>query len=104
LVAEDIEETTRDFILKRLAQSLKGRPLEGFIGHLLGTMGYHTRQSPPGTDGGVDLIAHNDELGLEPPIIKVQVKSSEGSVGDQIVSALYGKVSHGEFGLPPVDR
>src|SRR5208283_838874 len=26
LVAEDIEETTRDFILKKLAQELKGHP------------------------------------------------------------------------------
>ena len=40
-----------------------------------------------------------DELGFEPPIIKVQVKSSEGSIGDPIVSALYGKVGTGEFGL-----
>jgi restriction system protein len=29
----------------------------------------------------------------------VQVKSSEGSVGDPVVSALYGKVASGEFGL-----
>ena len=35
----------------------------------------------------------------EPPIIKVQVKSNEGSIGDPVVSALYGKVSSGEFGL-----
>jgi restriction system protein len=44
-------------------------------------------------------VAHRDELGLEPPIIKVQVKSTEGTVGDPAVSALYGKVSGSEFGL-----
>lgn len=99
LVAEDIEETTRDFILKRLAQELKGHPLAEFVGHLLNTMGYRCRVSPEGPDGGIDIIAHKDELGFEPPIIKVQVKSSEGSVGDPVVSALFGKVSHGEFGL-----
>jgi predicted Mrr-cat superfamily restriction endonuclease len=32
--------------------------------------------------GGIDIVAHKDELGFEPPIIKVQVKSSEGSIGD----------------------
>jgi hypothetical protein len=32
-----------------------------------------------GADGGVDIIAHKDELGFEPPIIKVQVKSKEGT-------------------------
>jgi restriction system protein len=99
IVAEDIEETTRDFVLKKLAQELKGHPFAEFIGHLLGAMGYRTRLSPECPDGGIDIIAHKDELGFEPPIIKVQVKSTDGSIGDPVVSALYGKVSNGEFGL-----
>ena len=98
-VAEDIEETTRDFVLKRLAQELKGHPFADFVAHLLNTMGYRTRVSPEGPDGGIDIVAHKDELGFEPPIIKVQVKSSEGSIGDPAVSALYGKVGVNEFGL-----
>lgn len=92
IVAEDIEETTRDFILKRLGQELKGHPLTEFVSHLLQAMGYRTRISPEGPDGGIDIIAHKDELGLEPPIVKVQVKSGDGSVSDQTVSAFYGKV------------
>jgi len=98
-VAEDIEETTRDFVLKRLAQELKGHPFAEFAGHLLNTMGYRTRVSAEGPDGGIDVIAHKDELGFEPPIIKVQVKSGEGSIGDPVVSSLYGKVGVNEFGL-----
>lgn len=98
-VAEDIEETTRDFVLKRLAQELKGHPFAELVSHLLNTMGYRTRVSPEGPDGGIDIVAHKDELGFEPPIVKVQVKSTEGSTGDPIVSALYGKVGAGEFGL-----
>lgn len=98
-VAEDIEETTRDFVLKRLAQELKGHPFAAFIAHLLNTMGYRTRVSPEGPDGGVDIVAHKDELGFEPPIIKVQVKSTEGNTGDPEVSSLYGKVGSGEHGL-----
>lgn len=47
----------------------------------------------------VDVIAHKDHLGIEPPIIKVQVKSSPNTVTDKDVSALYGKLSHGEYGL-----
>lgn len=99
IVAGDIEETTRDFVLKRLAQEVKGHPFAEFVAHLLNTMGYRTRVSPEGPDGGIDIVAHKDELGFEPPIIKVQVKSSEGSIGDPAVSALYGKVSASEFGL-----
>jgi restriction system protein len=55
--------------------------------------------SPEGPDGGVDILAHKDELGFEPPIIKVQVKITEGSIGDPVVSALYGKVGPAEHGL-----
>jgi restriction system protein len=99
VVAESIEQTTRDFILKQLAQELKGHPFASFVAHLLQTMGYRTRVSPEGADGGIDIIAHKDELGFEPPIIKVQVKSGEGSIGDPIVSALYGKVERDEYGL-----
>ena len=99
LVAQEIEETTKDFLLKQLAQELKGHPFAHFVAHLLGTMGYRTRVSPEGPDGGIDIIAHKDELGFEPPIIKVQVKSREGSTGDPEVSALYGKVAASEFGL-----
>jgi restriction system protein len=99
LIAEDIEQTSRDFILKRLAQELKGHPLAEFVAHLLSAMGYRTRVSPEGPDAGIDILAHKDELGFEPPIIKVQVKSTEGTVGDPVVSALYGKVAQNEFGL-----
>jgi len=98
VVAEDIEESTRDFILKRLSRDLKGLPLEPFVVHLLQCMGYHarlTRKNEP----GVDVIAHKDLLGIEPPIIKVQVKSGDGTATDKDVSALYGKLSVGEYGL-----
>ena len=98
-VAADIEETTRDFVIKQLAQELKGHPFAAFVAHLLNTMGYRTRVSPVGPDGGVDIVAHKDELGFEPPIIKVQVKSTEGNIGDPEVSSLYGKVGSGEHGL-----
>ena len=47
----------------------------------------------------MDIIAHKDHLGIEPPIIKVQVKSSDGTVTDKDVSALYGKLSPTEYGL-----
>ncbi len=98
-VAENIEENTRDFILKRLFKELKGFPFEHFIAHLLNLMGYRTRVSAQGGDGGIDIIAHKDELGFEPPIIKVQVKSKDDIVKHNDVQALYGNVGAGEYGL-----
>ncbi len=97
-VAEDIEENTRDFIIKRLSQEAKGLALESFVVHLMQCMGYHarlTRKNEP----SVDVIAHKDRLGIEPPIIKIQVKSGDGTVQDRDVSALYGKLSPTEYGL-----
>jgi restriction system protein len=101
VVAEETEEQTRDYVLKKLAQELKGGFFEDFVAHLLEVMGYRTRQPRRGrgADGGIDIIAHRDELGFEPPIIKVQVKSKEGSSGDPEVSALYGKCDKNEHAL-----
>jgi len=99
VVLLDIEQTTRDFIRKRLSTLLKGYLFEAFVAELLRAMGYHARVTQQSGDGGVDVIAHRDELGIEPPIIKVQVKSSGGTTGDPEVSALYGKVDTNEVGL-----
>lgn len=96
--ADQAEQLTRDFILKRIAQKLKGLDMEDLVQHLLERMGYRVRKTPV-NEPSVDLIAHRDLLGLEPPIIKVQVKSGEGKVSDKDVSALAGKVSGGEYGL-----
>jgi restriction system protein len=42
-------------------------------------MGHHISWvAPPGKDGGVDIIAHTDPLGLQGPRIKVQVKRLVG--------------------------
>lgn len=101
IVAKEIEDQTRDFVLKKLAQEFKGGTFEDFVAHLLQAMGYKTQQPKrgKGADGGVDIIAHNDELGFEPPIIKVQVKSTEQKSGDHDVTALYGKCNPDEKAL-----
>ena len=98
-VSADIEETTQDFVLKQLSRKLKGTPFEEFVAELLQAMGYNTRLQPDGEQGAIDILAHKDELGIEPPIIKVQVKSNDGNIGDPVVSSLYGNVGPGEFGL-----
>jgi restriction system protein len=98
-VADDIEQQTAVFVLKELSRHLKGHTLQAFVADLLRTMGYRTVESKQGPDEGVDIIAHRDELKLEPPIIKIQVKSGDGTVGRPEVQALFGTLGHGEFGL-----
>ena len=76
-VTEDIEENSRDFVWKRLARDLKGHPFAEFIAHLLGAMGYRTRLSPEGPDGGVDIVAHKAELGLSHRLSKYKLRASK---------------------------
>jgi restriction system protein len=97
--AQRIIETTRDFIVRTLASDVKGHLFAHFTAHLLEAMGYRTKVSPEGPDRGIDIIAHRDPLGLEPPIIKVQCKSSEGKIGSPDVSGLLGTLGHNELGL-----
>lgn len=98
-VFENIEENTRDFIFKRLYSELKGYAFESFVAHILNIIGYNTRVTQKSGDGGIDIIAFKDELGIEPPIIKVQVKCVEGTIGAPAVQALFGNVGIGEYGL-----
>jgi len=99
LVADDIEQQSRDFVLKQINQKLKGHALAEFVAHLLNLMRYKTKVSEPGPDRGIDIVAYKDDLGVEPPVILVQVKSGEGEVDEATASELCGKVSEKDFGL-----
>ena len=48
--------------------------------------------SQEGPDKGIDIVAFRDELGLHPPIIRVQVRSGEGNVESPEVQALAGAI------------
>ena len=97
-ISADIETQTNDFVLKQIKLHFKGEALEDLIVHLLETMGYHARKMPK-NNPSVDIIAHKDELGFEPPIIKCQVKSEEGTIGLDPVEKLNSHVNQNEFGL-----
>jgi restriction system protein len=62
-------------------------------------MGYTARVTPMSGDGGVDIIAHTDVLGFQPPIIKVQCKRTTDQTGSPAVNQLLGTLGEGEFGL-----
>ena len=62
-------------------------------------MGYHARVTRYAGDGGVDIIAHKDELGFEPPIIKVQCKHTLSTIGGPDVQKLLGAAQPNESAL-----
>jgi restriction system protein len=93
------QETTTDFVTRQLKTGIDSYQFECFIAHLLQCMGYFTRVTAKSRDGGVDVIAHKDQLGFEPPVIKVQCKQVTNTIGQPEVSQLIGNVENGEHGL-----
>lgn len=94
--ADEIIESTKDFILKELSKNLKGYDLEQFVADLLRAMGYRTTVSAHGGDSGIDITAYKDEL---PPRILVQVKSQDGDIKEATIQSLKGAMREGDYGL-----
>lgn len=84
----DIEENARDQIMSKIEEEFAGHGLATLVSALLEAEGLHCRQSPPGPDGGVDIIAGRGMLGLD-DVILVQVKSGS-QVGSPVMSQLHG--------------
>jgi restriction system protein len=107
---EDINKDKEDEIAIDL---IKQQAQESIIGHiermqwdtfqklveaLLTAMGHFVDfNAPKGKDGGLDIVAYQDPLGLIKPRIKVQVKHyPKTSVGPEPVRALKGLLHPGE--------
>lgn len=101
LNAERIDTYTRDFVVETLMKQLEGVQFEHFVAHVLQAMGYRTQVTQASGDGGFDVIAHRDPLGLEPPIIKVQCKRTINTISAPDVQKLTGTLAPGgsELGL-----
>lgn len=96
---ERISALTGDFLLKTFNSTLKGHEFARFCGWLFEALGYSVRVSPPGADGGVDILATEDPLGIKPPLLKIQCKSGTGKSGSSEVQALNGTLAGSELGV-----
>src|SRR5437764_48059 len=76
-----------------LTRSSKGMVSPGLQMRCLAT-GYTTLLSPPGPDGGVDIIAGRGAMGFEHPRLCVQVKSSSGPVNVEVLRSLHGTMKN----------
>ncbi len=97
--ASRIERHTRDYVLEALHKRLTHQEFEDFTASLLRALGYQARVTQYSQDGGVDVIAHRDPLGVEPPLIKVQCKHHTGTIGSPEVQQLIGTQGPGELSL-----
>jgi len=74
--------------------------LQDLVSDLLKALGYHIAWvSPPGKDGGVDIIAHTDPLGTQAPRIKVQVKRTAQKIDLQTLNSFLAIIDKDDVGL-----
>jgi restriction system protein len=71
---------------------------QDLVAALLRAMGYHTPfVSPKGKDGGIDIIAYQDPLGIQKPRIKVQVKHyPQNPIAAEAIRSLKGLINNTE--------
>ena len=83
----DAIQGIREFILAKNPYEF-----QELVAELLKAMGYHIPFiAPKGKDGGIDIIAYSDELGVTPPRVIVQVKHRpESNVGSPDIQQLRG--------------
>ena len=89
----NFEEVANDEITKFIQANFKSHDFADLIAAILRTFGFKTTVSPPGSDGGIDIFCGSGPLGLDSPLLAVQVKSGLGTVGMDVFNQLIGVVS-----------
>lgn len=86
-----------------ISQYLHNMPpyeFQELVADLLRAMGYYVSWvSPPGKDGGIDILAQPDALGTRPPRIKVQVKRQQVAVNVDGLRSFMALLGDAEVGL-----
>jgi len=73
---------------------------QDLVAALLEAMDYHVSWvSPPGKDGGIDILAFNDPLGTVPPRIKVQVKRRKDNIAVEEMRSFLALINNDDVGI-----
>ncbi|MDO4437314.1 MAG: restriction endonuclease [Coriobacteriaceae bacterium] len=99
---EDVLAATYDNgieLIKDRVNQLDWEDMERLVAGMLRAMGYCARVMPKGPDGGRDVVASPDALGLESPRIIAEVKHRKGAMGAPAVRSFIGGLRAGDRGL-----
>lgn len=91
---EDGIERIKDRVLQ-----LNWDDMEHLVAGALRSMGYKTSMTRRGSDGGRDIIASPDGLGLESPRIVVEVKHRKEAMGAPALRSFIGGLRNTDSGL-----
>jgi restriction system protein len=96
---EEAEEQAWNEISSYL-RSMNPYDFQDLVADLLRAMSFHVSWiSPPGKDGGVDILAWPDALGMKSPRIKVQVKRQQQSVSVEGLRSFMAVLGDDDVGL-----
>ena len=86
----NLEQDARDLISRFIEANFMGHGLARIVDAVLRAQGYTTHVSPPGPDGGIDILAAPGPLGFGHPRICVQVKSGTSPLDRPTLDQLVG--------------
>lgn len=86
-------DAIQDRIRTHLVENFAGHKLTRLVADILEALGYACIVSPPGPDGGVDILAGRGPLGLDSPTLIVEVKSEPTPVGALVVRGLHSAMT-----------
>ena len=89
----DLAVIATDQLARMIMAKFKGHGLARLVGAILQAQGFEIHLSPPGPDGGVDILAASGSLGFGDLRIAVQVKSEDGAIDLAALKHLKGTMS-----------
>lgn len=91
-VATDLALAAHDQIVAQIQSGFSGHALARLVDAILKAEGWVTTLSPPGPDGGVDILCGRGSLGLDQPRLCVQVKSQSSPADVTVYRSLQGSM------------
>lgn len=76
----DPAQLAREQIRQHITQTIAGHDLADLVGAIFEARGFTVSVSPPGPDGGVDLLMGSGPTGRESPRVVAQVKTGQAGV------------------------
>lgn len=89
----DLAQAAQDEVVAFIRTNFQSHDLARLIGAILEAEGYVTQVSPPGPDGGADILGGRGPLGLDSPTLCVQVKATDSAADVKIFRELVGTMN-----------
>lgn len=91
-VAHDLGQAAHDQIVAHIQRRFREHALSNLVNAVLIADGWTCKLSPPGPDGGVDILAGRGPFGLDAPRLCVQVKSQNSPADVTVYRTLQGSM------------